>query len=410
MQKQLAMAERAFNLTILILLVAILSARFYVVGFGMIPGRGCGAETPITIVKKLTRNKPIRNLKCVLVKDKKSYQTLYRANKLGRITVFLFLSFVSQECMREPSVPRSGRKNQVVYFCHFLPEYELTNPSPCNATCGYGTKTREHICTIGGMEVSSEECGGFQKRLLNLVCYKECPGEKNITICFISSNVCSLPSKLHSLVTCFDELDLSFACLTETWLTKLDDLQPLRDAENIEIISRCRKTRGGGVAIAFDCSKIILKQFPVKGNKFELICVTGKHIANGRNIAIFVIYVPPKQSNKVTEELLMCLADATEEVKRCLSDPLIVITGDMNRRDISPAFLDFDDISKLPLGPTRGQACLDECFTNFNDKISQSIGEEMRNDNGIGASDHKTIICESICPLPSPPEKQTFTF
>ena len=72
----------------------------------------------------------------------------------------------------------------ITVLCVILPEYEFTALGPCSATCGSGTMTREHICTIGGTEVLPEECGGFQRRLITLNCYEDCPGKKHIHLVY----------------------------------------------------------------------------------------------------------------------------------------------------------------------------------------------------------------------------------
>ena len=35
---------------------------------------------------------------------------------------------------------------------------------------------------------------------------------------FLNTNACSLIPKINSLIDCFDELDVSVAAITETWL------------------------------------------------------------------------------------------------------------------------------------------------------------------------------------------------
>ena len=46
-------------------------------------------------------------------------------------------------------------------------------------------------------------------------------------------------------------------------------------------------------------------------------------------------------------------------------NPLFVVGGDLNKRDLAPAFEDFIDMTEIDHGPTRGREKLDISFTNF---------------------------------------------
>ena len=52
-------------------------------------------------------------------------------------------------------------------------------------------------------------------------------------------------------------------------------------------------------------------------------------------------------------------------------NPIIIIGGDRNRRDVSAAFSDYANISQKNFDPTRGPACLDIVFSNAADLPSE---------------------------------------
>ena len=66
---------------------------------------------------------------------------------------------------------------------------------------------------------------------------------------FSLSNARSLAGKIDSLVDIFNEADLNFSMITETWFKNDRDneqsLKDLKAAENIEFICKNRNTRGG---------------------------------------------------------------------------------------------------------------------------------------------------------------------
>ena len=65
----------------------------------------------------------------------------------------------------------------------------------------------------------------------------------------------------------FDELELDFACISETRMTLNDrtekNVKKLSDRDSLQIIRKDRKSRGGGVAIVFDTRRIRLKQVKI---------------------------------------------------------------------------------------------------------------------------------------------------
>ena len=90
------------------------------------------------------------------------------------------------------------------------------------------------------------------------------------TITFLNTNARSLSPKMPSLIDCFNELECTFAVITETWLKdseKLDlQCRDLHDGAGLNVIykNRPRNNRGishGGVCIISRDSRARLSRF-----------------------------------------------------------------------------------------------------------------------------------------------------
>ena len=168
---------------------------------------------------------------------------------------------------------------------------------------------------------------------------------------FSLANARSLSGKIKSLIDMFNDAQLDFAILNETWFQctrKLEgDLEDMKLGENIELICKNRQSRGGGVAIAFKNTRVKLKRLPIRGNKFELVAAVGRSMSDKRTIAVYSLYIPPKQSAAATKEMYSCISDSIEKMKLDYADPAIIIAGDTNRRELGTCVEDYPDIVVL---------------------------------------------------------------
>ena len=190
---------------------------------------------------------------------------------------------------------------------------------------------------------------------------------------FFLSNARSLVPKITSLIDYMYDLRCDFTMITETWFRGSRQLNAeLGDIENatgIKLICKHRPAKsskgivGGGVAIAFNTARCSLKRKMVK-TSHEIVCAVGKIAKIEKQFAIFAVYVPP--STKASEFTHLCedLAAALNDVRVTLKEPVIVVGGDFNNRNPSPAFEAYDGFEKLHSGPTRGNATLDIIYTN----------------------------------------------
>ena len=102
---------------------------------------------------------------------------------------------------------------------------------------------------------------------------------------FIYTNARSIKPKIQSLYDAFNDLNLAFALITETWMKKGrkqdEAVDEATNGQGLKILYKNRQetgsdAAGGGVAVVFDPSKITLKQYPLRKSKYELMCVVGK--------------------------------------------------------------------------------------------------------------------------------------
>ena len=205
------------------------------------------------------------------------------------------------------------------------------------------------------------------------------------------TNARSLNPKLCSLIEFFKELDVTAGIITESWFVdgpELDkDLLDLELGTGLKAIYKNRtkakkKThrygtanqRGGGVVIVFNSNEINLVEHKIQGNTYELVAATGRQRRSGRHIYLFGVYVPPKMKVGPFQNLMECIVNEIGRIKSKYSDAVIIIGGDMNRRDFKTLTDAYNDITTINTDPTRGIARLDLLATNIE---NLSIGNDI---------------------------------
>ena len=235
----------------------------------------------------------------------------------------------------------------------------------------------------------------------------------NNKLAFAVANARSISAKINSLVDLFEEADLMFACLSETWLVdgrKHDhEMRELVEGRNISMITRNRGIRGGGVAIAYDDRKMQLKRVYNGKSNFEYVCALGKTKLNKREIFIVSCYYPPAMKVAEVEAMNEEIADRIGRAKADCSDPMVIVAGDMNRKRWEGTFEDLGDVEELPLGPTRRGAELQRCATNLGDAREVFLSSPLETDDGQ-MSDHRAAVCVWEIPRRDVFRKKTFTF
>ena len=168
-------------------------------------------------------------------------------------------------------------------------------------------------------------------------------------------NCRSLTPKLTSLAENFKTNKATLALLTETWFSKgnkkvAHGLNLLSQRDSISFVRKDRNTRGGGVAIAFDTSKIELKKMSLKSlakSPFEILVGKGKMIGVKKCHIVMACYIPPSYSSSQNKQFFDTLTDAISEARSVAPDAWITIGGDWNGRPLSEISKLFPDLQEV---------------------------------------------------------------
>ena len=214
---------------------------------------------------------------------------------------------------------------------------------------------------------------------------------------FMYTNARSLSPKMDSLIEMFDNLDLHFAAVSETWMSDdrryENNLRKLEGKENLSMIARNRTGRGGGVAIIFNKSKINLKPVKLKSGKFEVVGGLGRTADDSKKILVFSVYYPPQMKKEAVDKLNDCISSSIDAQKIKHGPVRVIICGDMNNKNIVPILTDHPDTQVLPTPSTRKNETIDLCITSLNiDNIEVTGFPPLRSVTGT-LSDHYCIVC-----------------
>ena len=93
-----------------------------------------------------------------------------------------------------------------------------------------------------------------------------------------------------------------------------------------------------------------------------------------------------------------------------LGEPIVIISGDANKKLTAAAFADFPEIVKINAGPSRGDSSLIECHTNILDCILETfISAPLQSEEGVD-SDHRVVVCKADMPKRDSFKKTTFSY
>ena len=225
-----------------------------------------------------------------------------------------------------------------------------------------------------------------------------------IDINILNTNARSLCPKIHSLIDMYDELDLTFGVVTETWLadgiTLEEDKQDLLLGAGLSIICRNRKPdlRGNayrGVALVYREELCNFKSLQLDNpSNFEILTAVGSAHSLTRKIAVVGCYVPPNYTVARAQACLNHIEGVVIELKRRLKDPVIIVMGDFNQWEVETALQEFWDMGGSSAGPTRGSLKLDRIFTNLGQIKEVKILAPLSTSSDTGSvkeSDHKVV-------------------
>ena len=147
---------------------------------------------------------------------------------------------------------------------------------------------------------------------------------------------------------------------------------------------------GGGVSIIYRKSTCNFKERKIAGNAFELVMAVGKIGKIARQIAVFCVYIEPRTKMADLAVLKELIENKILKLKANSKNPIILLGGDMNRRDLASAFENFDDIKQINHDATRRGVCLDMLFSNA-DIDDQAVWPPLESRDGR-KSDHDCVI------------------
>ena len=234
------------------------------------------------------------------------------------------------------------------------------------------------------------------------------------TLNLACTNARSVVEKVDSLVTLFEEMALHFVLLTETWLTQKHcsrrRMEDLTIGANVSFIRKDRGSRGGGVAICYNPTRMKLTRFTVPQTYLntEIVCAVGNISLTKRKLALISVYMPPSLKKVDLDGYIYTLVELVDSIKTKYEDPVMFIGGDFNGKDLSRLLTAFPELKPLEAGATRRNLALDEVYTNTVDNIEEkAILKPLSKRNGV-ESDHS--VAYAAVKLPKQKKARTITF
>ena len=190
---------------------------------------------------------------------------------------------------------------------------------------------------------------------------------------FACANARSLVHKIGSLITLFEENSLHFAIITETWLSKKHCpprmLSDLTVGSNITLLRKDRGSRGGGVAICFDPTKMKMNAYNAKNTKGETVYAVGNSSLTMRKIVVVSVYLPPSMKVDEVDLVLEDIATNVDRLKLKFRDPIIFVGGDFNKKSLLTLLTAVPELVPIRAGATRRGVPLDEIYCNIGNSI-----------------------------------------
>ena len=155
----------------------------------------------------------------------------------------------------------------------------------------------------------------------------------------------------------FEELELDFALINETWLAtgkySSNNIIDLEVGNNIGMVCKNRKGKsGGGVAIFYKLSRIEFKKEPLRECPFEVVAASAKIEKTGRVLIAVALYLPPGMQAPQVRRCFSAIHDNLAALKVKYGNPLVIIGGDFNRQDPEALASPYPEMEVLRTGPS----------------------------------------------------------
>ena len=126
-----------------------------------------------------------------------------------------------------------------------------------------------------------------------------------------------------------------------------------------------------------------------------------------RKIAAISIYLPKADEVK---RILEAVVGTIDRVKIKYDDPILLVGGDFNNKNMSPVMNALPELKPLNAGATRGDTMLDEIYCNIDRSIVQKeILHPLCKEDGT-ESDHKIIAAGAKLPRAVRDRAKVFKF
>ena len=206
----------------------------------------------------------------------------------------------------------------------------------------------------------------------------------------------SLAPKMTAMIDEMMNIQLHFACVTETWFKEdkrlNGELVDIEEAAGIKVIHRSRnggRSRGGGVGFLFNKNLGSFKQRRIKGlGKYEV----------DKCFVVFTAYIPPQMLAAEFGDLCSKIDNAVAEMKKSMKNPVFILAGDFSGRDIESGVCQTECLTPVNTGPTRGTRTLDVIYTNVKEKVKYgATTDPIETKNGT-PSDRRSVFVEIVFP------------
>ena len=168
----------------------------------------------------------------------------------------------------------------------------------------------------------------------------------------------------------------------------------------IRILNRPRDGRtgrnsrvGGGVSFAFNTGtcNFKIRQLKIIGREFEVLCTVGKIGKVERNVIVFTVYIPPGIAAATFERLVEGLAAEVLAAKGSYKNPIVVVNGDMNHKDLLSGLQEVEDFQVVKTGPTRGNSTIDLVYLNCPEAVTERLNAPPLTTPAGISSDHGCV-------------------
>ena len=154
------------------------------------------------------------------------------------------------------------------------------------------------------------------------------------------------------------------------------------------------------MALVFDTGTCNFKNRNLKHatREQEILCGVGRVGKIKRKVVVFVVYVSPSMKRADVDRLLEVLSLEIGSAKASYGDPIFIVGGDLNHRDLAGALEGPDVFSCVVTTPTRGPSVLDVMFTNIGGQLAEKLVLPPLQAVGGALNDHKCVYAEFRLP------------